>query len=99
VEYVKEVQKVIKRNAALEFEAIWRELQQTGKPRSTISDELSVAITKLNEELQGTELWRNIPLRRAVLQDALPKLLLQKIGLDTLLDRVSSRASVDSLPV
>ena len=87
--YVEEVQEVIKRNAALEFEAIWREHQQTGIARSTLSDTLSIAITKLDEELQNTELWRNIELRRSVLQDALPRLLLEKIGMDLIIERVS----------
>ena len=86
--YVKEVQETIKRNAALEFEAIWREHQQTGIARSVLSDTLSVAITKLDEELQNTELWRNVELRNSVLQDALPGLLLEKIGLETILERV-----------
>jgi glutamate dehydrogenase len=86
--YVKEVQEVIKRNARLEFEAIWREHEQTGIPRSTLSDTLSVAITKLDEELQKTELWHNEALRRSVLKDALPNLLLKKIGLDLIIKRV-----------
>lgn len=87
-QYVKQVQETIKSNAALEFEAIWREHQATGQPRSILSDTLSKAITKLDEELQGTELWDNVELRRSVLSDALPNLLLQKIGLDTILKRV-----------
>jgi glutamate dehydrogenase len=87
-DYVKQVQETIKKNAALEFEAIWREHQQTGLPRSTLSDTLSIAITKLDEELQNTELWLKKDLRRSVLQDALPRLLLDKIGLDTILERV-----------
>ncbi|KAL7267904.1 NAD-dependent glutamate dehydrogenase [Rhizina undulata] len=86
--YVKEVQKTIENNAYLEFEAIWRENEQTGKPRSIISDELSLAITSLDEELQKTELWNNVALRTSVLKDALPKLLLDKIGLDVILKRV-----------
>jgi glutamate dehydrogenase len=86
--YVKEVQEVIKRNAKLEFEAIWREHEETGIPRSTLSDTLSVAITKLDEELQKSELWHNESLRRSVLKDALPRLLLEKIGLDTIIERV-----------
>ncbi|GAB1215915.1 glutamate dehydrogenase (NADP(+)) gdh1 [Aspergillus terreus] len=88
VNYVKQVQEVIKQNATLEFEAIWREHEQTGMLRSVLSDRLSVAITKLDEELQETELWDNVELRRSVLNDALPKLLLDKIGLDTILHRV-----------
>ncbi|KAG9232161.1 putative NAD+ dependent glutamate dehydrogenase [Amylocarpus encephaloides] len=86
--YVKNVQEVIKNNARLEFEAIWREHKQTRIPRSTLSDTLSVAITKLDEELQKTDLWKNDKLRRSVLEDALPKLLLEKIGLDLIVERV-----------
>ena len=87
--YVEEVQAKIKENARLEFEAIWREHKQTNIARSTLSDTLSVAITKLDEELQKTELWKDEKLRRSVLQDALPKLLLEKIGLDVMIKRVS----------
>ncbi|KAL2809286.1 Glutamate/Leucine/Phenylalanine/Valine dehydrogenase-domain-containing protein [Aspergillus granulosus] len=87
-EYVKQVQEIIRENATLEFEAIWREHEETGLPRSVLSDRLSVAITQLDEELQKTELWDNVDLRRSVLSDALPKLLLDKIGLDTILGRV-----------
>ena len=88
--YVLEVQSIIKRNAELEFEAIWREHEETKLPRSALSDTLSVAITKLDEELQNSDLWRNVELRRSVLEDALPNLLLKKIGLDTIIERVSA---------
>ena len=88
--YVKEVQDVIKRNATLEFEAIWREHEQSGALRSVLSDQLSVAITKLDEELQDTQLWDDVKLRQSVLSAALPQLLLEKVGLDTILTRVRS---------
>lgn len=86
--YVKEVQAKICENARLEFEAIWREHEQTGTARSLLSDKLSVAITDLDSELQHSDLWANQTIRRAVLQDALPRLLLDKIGLDTIVSRV-----------
>ncbi|KAI9835312.1 MAG: glutamate dehydrogenase (NADP(+)) gdh1 [Sarea resinae] len=88
IAYVKAVQETIKKNAQLEFEAIWREHQQTGLPRSVLSDKLSVAITKLDEELQNSGLWEKEDLRRSILEDALPALLLEKIGLDLILERV-----------
>jgi glutamate dehydrogenase len=87
--YVKEVQETIKRNARLEFEAIWRENEATGIPRSTLSDQLSLAITKLDEDLQNfKELWDNKTLRLQVFREALPQTLQQKIGLDKILQRV-----------
>lgn len=86
--YVKEVQHTIQVNARLEFDALWREHDQTGKPRSILSDELSLAITRLDEELQKTDLWDNVPLRTSILQDALPQTLLKEIGLELILQRV-----------
>ena len=85
---MKSVQAIIEKNAELEFEAIWKEHERTGAPRPIISDELSHAIVRLNEQLQRTSLWDDIQLRRIILSEAFPKLLLEKLGLDTLLKRV-----------
>lgn len=87
-DYVREVQAKICENARLEFEAIWREHEATGTPRSVLSDKLSLAITDLDEELQQSDLWANERIRHDVLRDALPALLLQKIGLETIVSRV-----------
>lgn len=87
--YVKEVQETIRNNARLEFEAIWRENESSGVSRSMLSDQLSLAITKLDEELQNfTELWDNKSLRVAVFKEALPRTLQAKVGLDKILERV-----------
>lgn len=87
-QYVNAVQGIIEKNAELEFEAIWREHARTGSPRPIISDELSHAIVRLNEQLQRTSLWDDAALRRVILTEAFPKLLLEKLGLDTLMKRV-----------
>ncbi|KAJ3410477.1 NAD-dependent glutamate dehydrogenase [Chytridiales sp. JEL 0842] len=87
-DYIKAVHGIIERNAENEFECLWREGERTGKPRSILSDQLSFGIVRLNEELQSTTLWENIPLRKAVLKEAFPKLLLDKLGLETLLKRI-----------
>ncbi|KAI8373394.1 Glutamate/Leucine/Phenylalanine/Valine dehydrogenase-domain-containing protein [Choanephora cucurbitarum] len=86
--YVKEVQKIIEHNAAIEFEALWREHQRTKSPISILSDELSIAIVQLQTQLQGSGLWDNESLRTTVLTRAFPKLLLNTLGLDKLLQRV-----------
>jgi glutamate dehydrogenase len=86
--YVKEVQEIIERNAALEFEALWREHKISKAPLSILSDDLSIAIVQLNEQLQHNSLWNNIELRRIVLEAAFPNLLLKQLGLETLLQRV-----------
>ncbi|KAK9447581.1 Glutamate/Leucine/Phenylalanine/Valine dehydrogenase-domain-containing protein [Limtongia smithiae] len=86
--YVKEVQKIIKTNARLEFEAIWREHAATGTARSILSDDLSNKITDLQEELQKSSLWDDAAFRDGVLREALPELLLKTIGLEKILERV-----------
>ena len=95
VDYVKQVQTVIKRNAAMEFEAIWREHEQTKIPRSVLSDTISNAITKLDEELQNTALWNDLKLRQSTLRDALPNLLVEKLGFDTIVERVSNTGGLE----
>ncbi|KAG4304681.1 hypothetical protein PORY_002074 [Pneumocystis oryctolagi] len=87
-DYVKQVQEIIQNNAELEFEAIWREHHKNGKLRSILSDELSNAIISLDEEIQNANLWDNISLRNVVLKEALPSVLLEKQGLDTILKHV-----------
>lgn len=87
-EYVKEVQSIIQINARLEFEALWREHESTGKPRSILSDDLSNAINDLTEELSNSNLWADVEFRNQILSEALPNKLIEKIGLDTILDRV-----------
>lgn len=87
-DYIRSVHNIIERNSDLEFDCIWRENIRTGKPKSVLSDLLSFSIIKLNEELQLTSLWDNVPLRMIVLKEAFPKLLLEKLGLETLLKRV-----------
>ena len=89
-DYVTNVYEIIERNARMEFECIWKEhMAHPNKTKSLISDELSLAIINLDDELQASEvLWNNEPLRKVVLCEALPRVLIQQIGLSTILSRV-----------
>ena len=87
-DYVRQVQAIVQMNARMEFEAIWKEHEATGVSNSILSDRLSTAITSMQEELQSTDLWDNVELRRSVLTDAIPNLLLRDIGLDGIMQRV-----------
>lgn len=86
--YVQEVQQIIQNNARLEFEALWRDHELTGKPRSILSDELSNAINELTEELSASNLWEDVEFRNLILTEALPQTLQKELGLDTILTRV-----------
>jgi glutamate dehydrogenase len=87
--YITQVHEIIERNAALEFECLWREHARCGQPISTLSDDLSLAILRLNAELQEAGvLWENEALRRLIIREALPPLLVERIGLDVILKRL-----------
>ncbi len=86
--YVEEVIRRIERNAALEFACLWRERETTGLPLTVLSNRLSVAINSLTDELASSPLWSDLPLRRRILAEAIPALLQEAVGLDTLLSRV-----------
>jgi glutamate dehydrogenase len=89
-DYVRDVQDKIIENAAAEFQCIWREHArlQGAKPRTTISDELSSKLNTLQTELESSDLFEDIPSRRGVMKRAIPKTLVDTVGLDTLLTRL-----------
>lgn len=79
--YVRDVQSFVKEKARLEFHALWKIKEKTGKPFSELSDELLVAINELADLLAGLAIWEEDPaFRDAVLQQSLPKILLNEIG-------------------
>ncbi|KAF4577409.1 NAD-dependent glutamate dehydrogenase [Pleurotus pulmonarius] len=88
--YVKDIQNKIVENAAAEFHCIWREHArlQGAKPRTTISDELSSTLNNLQAELEGSDLFDDLPSRRGVIQRAIPKTLVDQVGLDVLMKRL-----------
>ncbi|ODV94320.1 hypothetical protein PACTADRAFT_44574 [Pachysolen tannophilus NRRL Y-2460] len=88
-QYVKEVQKIIVKNARMEFDALWVLRETTNKPLAVLSNELSVAINKLGDELAASkELWEDELFKNKVLKSALPELLLNKLGYETIIQRV-----------
>ncbi|KAF7296671.1 NAD-specific glutamate dehydrogenase [Mycena chlorophos] len=88
--YVRDVQQKITENAAAEFSCIWREHARLGgaKPRTMISDELSLTLNNLQAELESSDLFEDVPSREGVIRKAVPKTLVDRIGLETLLERL-----------
>jgi len=88
--YVKDIQEKICENAAAEFHCIWKEHARLSgsKPRTVISDELSNTLNNLQAELEGSDLFDDIPSRKGVMKKAIPKTLVDKVGLDELLKRL-----------
>jgi hypothetical protein len=75
-------------NAAAEFQCIWKESMNGQKPRAVITDEIGKILMKLQTQLEESNLFENLPGRRAVLKQAVPKTLITKVGLDTLMTRL-----------
>jgi glutamate dehydrogenase len=88
--YVKDIQERIGENAAAEFYCIWKEHARLSgaKPRTIISDELSNTLNNLQAELESSDLFDDVPSRKGVLRRAIPKTLVDKVGLDELLRRL-----------
>ncbi|KAH9953118.1 NAD-specific glutamate dehydrogenase [Russula dissimulans] len=88
--YVKDIQSKIAENATAEFGCIWREHQrlQGAKARTIISDELSSTLNNLQAELERSDLFDELPSRKGVLRQAIPQTLVEKVGLETLMERL-----------
>lgn len=88
--YVKDIQGKITENAASEFSCIWKEHARLrgAKPRTTISDELSQTLNNLQAELEGSDLYDDVSSRNGVMRRAIPKTLVDLVGLETLLKRL-----------
>ncbi|KAG1743175.1 NADH-dependent glutamate dehydrogenase [Suillus paluster] len=88
--YVKDIQAKIAENAAAEFHCIWQEHArlQGAKPRTQISDELSIMLIELQDKLEHSDLFDDVPSRKGVMRIAIPRTLVDQVGLDTLLERL-----------
>ena len=88
--YVRDIQEKISENAAYEFQCIWKEHARLSgsKHRTIISDELSSDLNNLQAELESSDLFDDIPSRKGVMRKAIPKTLVDAVGLDELLKRL-----------
>ena len=88
--YVKDIQAKICENAAAEFHCIWQEHArlQGAKSRTQISDELSITLNDLQAKLEHSDLFDDIPSRRGAMKRAIPKTLVDQVGLDAILERL-----------
>ena len=88
--YVRDIQSIISSNAAAEFACIWREHQRCAgaKSRTAVSDELSLRLNALQDELERSDLFEDAPSRKGVLRRAIPKTLVEKVGMEVLEKRL-----------
>ena len=86
--YVEQILDIIRANAALEFEVIWRENEQRRIPRSILSDMISEKINQVKDAVFRSDLFTDKALFRRVTECCIPAVLIDKIGFDKILKRV-----------
>jgi len=86
--YIEEIVAIIKENASLEFETIWKENKQKNIPRAVLSDLISEKINAVTDSIYASELVENKSLFSKVIEEYCPSILIEEIGLDKVLHRV-----------
>jgi len=87
-QYVQEIHKRIEADADAEWACIWREAERTDNYHYQLTDVVSDKINSLNLFVNKSSLYDNPILRKNVLQQAIAKVLLQTVDLNTILARV-----------
>jgi glutamate dehydrogenase len=89
--YVDEILKIIRENARLEFDVIWREHERTRTPRSVLTDRISEKINAITDAINVSDLSEDEKLFKSVIECCCPRVLVAEIGFDTILQRVPQR--------
>ena len=86
--YVAEIIERIRHNARREFNILWHENREKNIPLSILSDRLSEKINRLRDVIHDSYLFERHTLRKVVISRHVPKVLLKRVGIDTILKRV-----------
>lgn len=72
-------------------ECIWNEHERTGTYRCLLTDQLSIKINTLTQEVKNSGLWKDEKMRKMILLEALPQTLLGKISIDKIVERIPTK--------
>lgn len=86
--YVAEILDIIRENASLEFDVIEREKKRTGTSRVMLSDLLSEKINTVADSIYASQLFKDDVIFRNILECCCPRVLIEFIGFDQILQRV-----------
>jgi glutamate dehydrogenase len=86
--YVEQVLETIRQNARMEFEVLWSEHHKTGTPFSILTDMVSDKINKVTDAIHSSDLWEDVTLRRHVVENHCPPVLVEMLGIETIFERV-----------
>ena len=86
--YVNDVLNKLCQNARMEFEVLWDEHNNDKVPYSILTDQLSDKINKVTDSIHDSELLQNETIVRNVVTKHCPPTLIEKLGIDIILERV-----------
>jgi len=86
--YVEQILEIIRENARLEFEIIWKENEARKIPRAVLSDLISEKINQIKDAVSRSDLLRDRALFRKVSECCIPRVLVKEIGFTKILRRV-----------
>jgi len=86
--YVQEILDLIRDNARLEFDIIWKENARKGIPRSILSDQISEKINSITDAIYNSTLFEKKTLFQSVVECCCPRVLIEHVGFETILERV-----------
>lgn len=86
--YIEEILDLIKRNASLEFEVIWKENKRKKTPRSILSDRISEKINRIKDSIYSSDLFEDKTLFRKVIECCCPPVIIKQVGFENILQRV-----------
>jgi glutamate dehydrogenase len=86
--YVEQILEIIRENARLEFDIIWKENESKKIPRSVLSDLVSEKINSIKDAVGKSELAHDKALFRKVTQCCIPRALVEEIGFEKIMKRV-----------
>ncbi len=86
--YIEQILEIIRENASLEFEIIWKENKAKRIPRAVLTDLISDKINQIKDAINRSDLFSNKALVKKVCTCGCPSALLDLVGHDKLLKRV-----------
>jgi len=86
--YIEEILEVIRENASLEFEIIWKENQNKKIPRAVLSDVISEKINSTKDAIYQSDLINTRDLLEKAIECCSPPILVKTIGMDKILKRI-----------
>ena len=84
--FVEEILDLIRENARLEFEIIWKENEEKGIPRSILTDLISRKINGLTDAIYATDLYKDEELFSKVIRCCCPPVLLEKVRIKQIME-------------